>query len=58
MNHKTKVEEGARPDFSRFCERPKGAIPCYLTLGLIIGPMLSVVRSQRFLQFPAAVTNH
>jgi hypothetical protein len=40
--------------FGNAFETPTGAIPCYLTLGLIIGPTLSMVRSQRYLKFPDA----
>jgi hypothetical protein len=32
--------------FGNAFETPTGAIPCYLTLGLIIGPTLSMVRSR------------
>ena len=40
--------------FGNAFETPTGAIPCYLTLGLIIGPTLSMDRSQTGLTFPLA----
>jgi hypothetical protein len=38
--------------FGNAFETPTGAIPCYLTLGLIIGPTLSTVRTPMRLTFP------
>jgi hypothetical protein len=38
--------------FGNAFETPTGAIPCYLTLGLIIGPTLSMTRSPMHLTFP------
>jgi hypothetical protein len=40
--------------FGNAFETPIGAIPCYLTLGLIIGPTLSMARSQMRPAFPHA----
>jgi hypothetical protein len=36
--------------FGNAFETPTGAIPCYLTLGLIIGPTLSMVQSPMYLR--------